>query len=339
MSKFICGLICALAIIAFATQTNVYAQTQTALSNTLFDFDGDGKADISIFRADPNPDNHYWYILNSTNGETTTFKWGYDYDYMIPADYDGDGITDYAVWRNWETKDLAFCYIVNSSNGSVRVEQFGQIGDVLMVGDWDGDRKADLAVYRDSAEGSQSYFYYRGSLKNRTGSITYIPWGVTGDRPMRGDFDGDGKFDAAVFRPSDGLWYIMQSSDGQVRYESWGLASDKFVPADYDGDGKTDLAVYRVGISLDNRNAKTEEEMLRDGNWFIRQSSDGQTRHVQFGLIADMLIPADYDGDGKIDIAVCRDGTWYILHSSDNQVVTMEYGWSTDKPVTASYLY
>ncbi len=58
------------------------------------------------------------------------------------------------------------------------------------------------------------------------------------------DFDGDGKSDISVFRPSDGYWYIAKSSGGYSSVR-WGLATDTPVSGDYDGDGKADLAVFR----------------------------------------------------------------------------------------------
>ena len=66
-------------------------------------------------------------------------------------------------------------------------------------------------------------------------------------RRARFDFDGDGKSDISVFRPSDAVWYLNNSSAGFTAV-NWGLATDKLVPADYDGDGKTDVAVYRDGV-------------------------------------------------------------------------------------------
>jgi hypothetical protein len=198
----------------------------------------------------------------------------------------------------------------------LRVEQFGQTGDdPVAVGDWDGDGKADPAVYRDSAIGAQSYFFYRGSTNNPSGTVTYVKWGTTGDRPINGDIDGDGKTDAIVFRPSTAVWYMSLSSRGTARTDVWGLASDQFVAADYDGDGKTDLAVFRSGV------------------WYIKQSSTGQPVYYQWGLAGDKLVPADYDGDGRTDPAVYRNGTWYMFLSDSGTVRTRNYGLGTDVPV------
>ncbi len=273
----------------------------------LFDFDGDGKADISVFR----PSNRIWYLNRSTDG-LTFFQFGLNTDKLAPADYDGDGKTDVAVWR----ESTGVFYIYNSSDNSTRIEQFGQTGDVLTVGDWDGDGKADLSVYR---AGAQSTFFYRGSNNNPNRNITFIPFGTTGDIPVRGDFDGDKRQDAAVFRPSNNTWYIRQSSNNQARFVQFGLATDKFVQADYDGDAKTDIAVYRNGV------------------WYILQSTNNQVRFETFGAANDTLVPADYDGDGKADLAVYRNGTWIILQSGNRSVSFTNFGASGDVPIPNAY--
>ena len=276
-------------------------------SNAQFDFDGDGRSDRSVFR----PSDNIWYLDRSTDG-FAAIQFGLASDALAPADYDGDGKTDTAVWRASEGN----FYILNSSDSSVRVENFGLAGDILTVGDWDGDGKADLSVYR---EGSQSVLYFRGSLNNPTGGITFLPWGTFGDEPVAGDFDGDGLKDLAIFRPSNGVWYIRRSSDNMVSYVGFGIASDELVPADYDGDGKTDVAVYRNGV------------------WYIRQSSNSQIRYEYFGISSDAVVPADYDGDGKDDVAVFRNGVWYIKQSTGGVSIT-SFGTTGDKAVSDPYV-
>lgn len=266
-----------------------------------FDFNGDGRSDLSIFR----PTNGLWY-LNSIVGK----QWGIATDTLVPGDYDGDRRTDFAIWRS---SDGNF-WIFNSATSTVRFENFGLPGDIPTGGDWDGDGKADVAVYRDGAQG---VFYYRSSIGNPQANITSIPWGITGDKPVAGDYDGDGVTDAAIYR--SGIWYIRQSSTGQMYAASFGLANDRLVPADYDGDGKTDIAVYR------------------DGLWYQLRSTQGFVA-FQYGLTTDQLAPADYDGDGKTDAAIFRSGQWWILYSQSGFSSGGIFGTNGDKPIAGAYV-
>ena len=71
--------------------------------------------------------------------------------------------------------------------------------------------------------------------------------------------------------------------------------------------------------------------------WYILQSSDLQFRGDTWGLASDNFVPADFDGDGKTDLAVFRSGVWYIKQSSDNQPRYETFGAATDKLVPADY--
>ncbi len=153
------------------------------------------------------------------------------------------------------------------------------------------------------------------------------------------DFDGDGKSDISVFRPSNGFWYIMKSSGGFSSVQ-WGLATDRLAPGDYDGDGKTDLAVYRRGFF-----ASTGGD---NNTWYILRSSDNAIRAREWGrnaiFVNDAPVPADYDGDGKTDLAVYSfsdaipsAGSFRILQSLTDSGVIRQWGTNIDRIVPADY--
>ena len=291
--------------------------TPDAPSSVLFDFGGDGRADIALFR----PSNNFWYRLDSANSQFIQNQFGTASDLIAPADYDGDGKTDLAYFRP-AAPDVAAFYILDSSTNTQRQIIFAQAGDAPMSGDWDGDGKADVAVYREGIGGAQSYFFYRPS---GTPGVNFrsIPWGITGDKPVRGDFDGDGKQDAAVFRPSSGAWFVLFSGNNQFFAIQWGAAGDIPTPADYDGDRKTDVSIFRPSI----------------GSWFRINSSTNQYGSAQFGVAGDVPVAADYDGDGKADVAVWRPSTgiWYQLRSTGG-FVGVQFGAQGDVPAESAFV-
>lgn len=258
-----------------------------------FDFDGDGRADISVFRSS----DRTWYLNRSSAGFTAT-QFGLSNDKIAPADFDGDGRTDIAVFRDgtW--------YLLRSTEGFLAV-QFGLASDIPVPADFTGDGRAELAVYRGGV-------WYTLDLQNN--QFNAVQFGLATDKPVVGDYDGDSRADFAIYR--EGVWYLLRSQQGFAAIQ-FGLPTDRLVPADYDGDGKTDIAVYRdgiwyllrsqtgftafqFGIASDtpapadyDGDGRTDAAVFRSGVWYLLQSTNGISIQ-QFGLANDNPVPSAY---------------------------------------------
>jgi hypothetical protein len=174
------------------------------------------------------PSTGVWYILKSSDNYTAylAVQWGDQAlsDVPVPGDYDGDGKTDPAIWRPstgtwyWLRSTDAYSY------GTYGTVQWGiqAAGDTPVAADYDGDGKTDPAVWRPS---TGTWYWLRSSDAYSYATYVGVQWGsqADGDIPMPGDYDGDGKADPAVWRPSGGMWYALKSSDAYSygSYLSW----------------------------------------------------------------------------------------------------------------------
>lgn len=160
------------------------------------------------------------------------------------------------------------------------------------------------------------------------GELYVVGLGGTVEKIVRAkasaDFDGDLRTDVSVFRPSNGLWYVLNSSNSTIRYQPWGTAGDVSTPEDFDGDNITDIGVYRPSSNV----------------WYYIQSSDSTFGITQFGTTGDLPTQGDYDGDARADIAIYRPstGTWWIRRTTNpNSFLSVQFGISTDIPTAADY--
>lgn len=297
------------ASIVIGAATRAIVQASFLATKTPFDFDGDARTDLSIFRPALG---EWWYYRSSDRGNRA-FQFGAAGDILVPADYTGDGKADIAIYRNGEW------FILRSEDFSFYSVPFGVGSDIPVPADFDGDNKIDAAVYRPS---TGQWFIHRS-----TGGVLIATFGSATDRPVPADYDGDGRADIAIFRPSGGSgaaeWWYQRSSDSSVRAVAFGVATDKAVPGDYTGDQKADLAVYRPST----------------GTWFILRSSDLSFYSVPFGNSTDMPAPGDYDGDGRFDAAVFRpaDNLWYVQRSAGGTEIR-QFGAAGDSAVPNAFV-
>jgi hypothetical protein len=194
--------------------------------------------------------------------------------------------------------------------------------------------------------------------------------GQRGDKPVCGDFDGDGAQERGVFRGA-GRWLIDLNHDGLLNdglYAKYGRAGDKPVVGDWDGDGDDDIGAFRKGRWwLDNGDRTWNETRIvyggklyqpvagdwdgdgdddiavfRAGLWYRDSNGDNlfnDAFFASYGQAGDRAVAGDWDGDGDDDIAVFRAGAWYcddgdLSIFNDNAFV---YGVPGDRPLAGTW--
>ncbi len=160
-------------------------------------------------------------------------------------------------------------------------------------------------------------------------------FGVVGDFPVAGDWDGDGRDEIGVWRPSNGLFYL--DIDGDRAWDrgdsvrSFGIGTDLPLIGDWNGDGVDDIGVWRP----------SKRSFYLDANgsgvW------DAGDAIVPFGLSGDMPLAGDWNGDGIDEVGVGRPGTGrFFLDFNGNDRWDMgdmacSYGIASDIPLAGDW--
>jgi hypothetical protein len=342
------------------------------------DFNRDGKLDLALTAQEPSPDNGVVAVLFGTGDgrfqsgpvmQTDTLN----PQNLITADFNGDGRTDLAFLQLISTPtNEAVTVLLNNGDGTFQPPLNSPLtsSGALAAGDFNGDGKLDLAVggplaillgngdgtFQPAvtygfgfASGLPSGLIALGDL-NGDGKLDVVAPGfattpafpnfeisvllgngdgtfssrkdyATGATPLSvaaGDFTGDGSIDLAVADSNGCLFFLppcqpglvsilLNSGNGtfqtHVDYPA-GVAPVVVATGDFNGDGKLDLAVVnQCGSDPNCASAGTVSILLGNGDGTFQS---GSTNTVLFG--PDSLVVGDFNGDGKLDLAVGADG-------------------------------
>jgi RHS repeat-associated protein len=254
---------------------------------------------------------------------TQGFRFNGSRDAALPFDFDGDGRMDLFLYRPGSSTaavmrsngDGSFTQTVLSGTGFAGYNLRHQ-DDKAIAFDFDGDGRSDLFFYRPDT-GNVGVVRSNGD-----GSFTAVylsDFGIGGydfrslrDRVFAFDFNGDGKSDLCFYRPGDGIIFILRSNgDGSFTpvTTSWsGIAgfdlmgpTDRAFAFDFDGDGRSDLCLYRPDrglISIARSNG--------DGTFATTYLSGNGIAGYDLRGRRDVVLPFDFNGDGKSDLFIYR---------------------------------
>ena len=173
-------------------------------------------------------------------------------DIPVPAAYDGGGITEIAVFRpsavggalgtpasdadSFSVGGPAGYYQVSFTNPAVTKLGFVyKAGDIPAPADYDGVGRDEFAIYRPST-GQFFILNTPNPLNSATWTLRTVTMNLPGgpnanDVPVSEDYDGDGKVDPAVYRPSTSTFFILHSTTGIQQTIQYGLGNFDIAPA------------------------------------------------------------------------------------------------------------
>ncbi|MDG4809565.1 FG-GAP-like repeat-containing protein [Micromonospora sp. WMMD1120] len=243
------------------------------------DFNGDGHADLAAMYYQSNDTITMNTALGNADGGFGAFtgsltipasqgrKW--DSIRLFSGDFNGDGRTDAVmVYKKDDTSIEFLTSLANAAGGfgaftlsyTIPAKSWGWDSFKMITGDFNGDGRSDLAAMyyhsNNTISMNTALANANGGFGGFTGSLT-IPAGRKWDsiRLLGGDYNGDGRADAAMVYKNDDTSIDLLTSLGNaaggfgaftasytIPVRSWVWDSFKTITGDYNGDGRSDLA-------------------------------------------------------------------------------------------------
>lgn len=200
-----------------------------------------GSAGVGVVNASSG----FWYLRDPLTGDTTSFYYGNPGDYPFMGDWDGDGVDTPGLYRRSD----GYVYLRNSNTQGIADVSFlfGNPGDLPLAGDFNGDGFDTVSIYRPSE--ARFYIINRlGSGGAGLGAADYhFTFGLIGDQPIAGDFDGDGTDTVGTYRPSAGLVSLASSPNAAFYY---GAVNDVALVGSFEGGPVDTIGVFRPSNAM-----------------------------------------------------------------------------------------
>jgi hypothetical protein len=259
---------------------------------------------------------------NTAGSPDLTVNFGQQGDLPVAGDWNGDGGTDIGVYRGntfllavlklTVTRPCFVCApIVTATTDPLPAFTFGQVGDLPIAGDWDGDGKHDVGVFRNG-----EFFLRQPITPLSVISPIFITinfsFGQAGDKPLAGDWNGDGVDTVGFFRAIGGRFFLRNSNTAgnpDISILNLGDVGDHPVAGDWNGDGKDTIGIFRNGQFQLSNSAVS--------------SSDGAADIVfSFGQAGDLPVAGDWNGLNIPPISGVNDPASGSSRSGHTQVFT-----------------
>jgi hypothetical protein len=216
---------------------------------------------IGVFRASTG----MWYLDVNANGAWNgcgtdgCIHFGMSGDLPVAGDWNNDGFSEVGVFR----PNTGMWYVDLNGNdqwsgcGGDGCHHFGMEGDLPVAGDWNNGGPAKIGVFRPST--GMWYLDYNGNGQwDGCGTDSCIHFGMSGDQPVSGDWNGSGSGKVGVFRPSTSMWYLDYNGNGQwdgCQIDwciSFGMGMDEFQPVvgDWDGTRFSKVGAFRSSTGM-----------------------------------------------------------------------------------------
>jgi len=200
------------------------------------DYDGDGKIDYAVSRINTTTLRMTYYIMSSATGTMSQVDFGLppftgsvQLRVFNGADFNGDGRDELVLALIAENGDVTWSAGDAITGAEMIRLQFGNFDTdyIITPANYTGDSRADFVVFRATL--NPGVWFINDTATNTTTATQFgigSPTFAGNDFPIRGDYDGDGRQDIAVYRNSNNTFYVLQSSNGGQNGQTWGGTGD-----------------------------------------------------------------------------------------------------------------